>query len=58
MYTGDLTAADSRRFRQLKSKAEKEILQAADVICTTCVGKLYRSYTIYSIVLCNLFNLV
>lgn len=35
---GDLTAADAKRFRQLRSQAEKEILQAADVICTTCVG--------------------
>lgn len=35
---GQLTAADARRFRQLRERAEKEILQAADVICTTCVG--------------------
>ena len=35
---GDLTAADARRFRQLRMAAEREILQAADVICTTCVG--------------------
>lgn len=35
---GDLTASDARRFRQLRAQAEKEILQAADVICTTCVG--------------------
>jgi regulator of nonsense transcripts 1 len=35
---GDLTAADARRFRQLRAQAEREILQAADVICTTCVG--------------------
>ena len=35
---GDLTAADARRYRQLRSAAEREILQAADVICTTCVG--------------------
>jgi regulator of nonsense transcripts 1 len=35
---GDLTAADAKRFRQLRSQAEREILQAADVICTTCVG--------------------
>lgn len=35
---GELTAADARRFRHLRSLAEREILQAADVICTTCVG--------------------
>jgi regulator of nonsense transcripts 1 len=35
---GDLTAADAKRFRYLRAQAEKEILQAADVICTTCVG--------------------
>mmetsp|Transcript_25420 Transcript_25420/g.27792 ORF Transcript_25420/g.27792 Transcript_25420/m.27792 type:complete len:1081 (+) Transcript_25420:100-3342(+) len=35
---GDLTASDARRFRILRQQAEKEILQAADVICTTCVG--------------------
>lgn len=31
-------AADEKRFRRLRSSAEREILQAADVICTTCVG--------------------
>lgn len=36
--TGELTAADEKKLRQLRSTAEKEILQAADVICTTCVG--------------------
>lgn len=35
---GDLTAADARRYRQLRAQAERELLQAADVICTTCVG--------------------
>ena len=35
---GDLTASDARRYRQLRTKAERDILQAADVICTTCVG--------------------
>jgi regulator of nonsense transcripts 1 len=35
---GDLTTADARRYRQLRMQAEQEILQAADVICTTCVG--------------------
>lgn len=36
--TGDFNAADARRYRQLRAQAEREILQAADVICTTCVG--------------------
>ena len=35
---GDLNVADAKRFRQLKLQAEREILHAADVICTTCVG--------------------
>lgn len=35
---GDLTAADARRYRTLRAQAEREVLQAADVICTTCVG--------------------
>jgi regulator of nonsense transcripts 1 len=35
---GDLTPSDAKRFRQLRMQAEKEVLQAADVICTTCVG--------------------
>ncbi|CAM9844197.1 unnamed protein product, partial [Discosporangium mesarthrocarpum] len=35
---GELVAADEKRFRRLRAQAEKEILQAADVICTTCVG--------------------
>ena len=35
---GQLSTQDQRRYQQLKSKAEQELLQAADVICTTCVG--------------------
>lgn len=35
---GELVAADEKRFRRLRNSAEREILQAADVICTTCVG--------------------
>jgi regulator of nonsense transcripts 1 len=35
---GDLNAADAKRYQILKRKAELEILKAADVICTTCVG--------------------
>jgi len=35
---GDLIASDARRFRHLRAQAEREILQAADVICVTCVG--------------------
>lgn len=37
-HIGDLSTADARRFRQLRVAAEKDILHAADVICTTCVG--------------------
>lgn len=35
---GELAPADERRFRHLRNVAEREILQAADVICTTCVS--------------------
>lgn len=36
--TGELSGADEKRFRQLRRAAERELLSAADVICTTCVG--------------------
>ena len=36
--TGELSAEDEKRYRALKSQAEKELLGAADVICCTCVG--------------------
>ncbi|RHY89863.1 hypothetical protein DYB35_004651 [Aphanomyces astaci] len=35
---GELSSQDEKRFKSLKRNAEREILQAADVICTTCVG--------------------
>ena len=35
---GELTDRDQKKYRMLQSRTEKEILQAADVICTTCVG--------------------
>jgi len=35
---GELSDADERRFRKLARDAEREILAAADVICTTCAG--------------------
>jgi regulator of nonsense transcripts 1 len=35
---GDLTSSDAKRFRALKAQGERTILQAADVVCTTCVG--------------------
>ena len=36
--TGELSSADEKRYRMLKKQSEKELLQAADVICCTCVG--------------------
>ncbi|XP_065216134.1 regulator of nonsense transcripts 1-like isoform X2 [Planococcus citri] len=36
--TGELSAADDKRYRVLKKSAERELLEAADVICCTCVG--------------------
>ncbi|CAM9677616.1 unnamed protein product, partial [Phaeothamnion confervicola] len=35
---GELAAADEKKFRRLRAQTEREILHAADVICTTCVG--------------------
>ncbi|BES94730.1 nonsense-mediated mRNA decay protein 1 [Nesidiocoris tenuis] len=36
--TGELSSVDEKRYRTLKKCAEKELLDAADVICCTCVG--------------------
>ena len=35
---GELSDRDQRKYRSLRNKTEREILQAADVICCTCVG--------------------
>lgn len=35
---GELSSQDEKRYRTLKRRAEKEILQSADVVCCTCVG--------------------
>ncbi|WFC98755.1 ATP-dependent RNA helicase [Malassezia yamatoensis] len=35
---GELSTSDERKFRTLLKTSEREILQAADVICTTCSG--------------------
>ena len=35
---GELSAADESRYRRFFRDAEREILAAADVICTTCAG--------------------
>jgi regulator of nonsense transcripts 1 len=35
---GELSAADERKYRSLLRMLEKEVLQAADVVCTTCAG--------------------
>jgi regulator of nonsense transcripts 1 len=35
---GDLSERDQKKFRSLRNRTEREILQAADVICCTCVG--------------------
>jgi len=35
---GDLTDRDQKKYRSLRNRTEREILQAADVICCTCVG--------------------
>ncbi|XP_037937832.1 regulator of nonsense transcripts 1 homolog isoform X1 [Teleopsis dalmanni] len=36
--TGELSSADEKRYRSLKRGAENQLLEAADVICCTCVG--------------------
>lgn len=36
--TGELSSSDEKRYRMLKKSSEKEMLEAADVICCTCVG--------------------
>ncbi|KAI9589511.1 regulator of nonsense transcripts 1 homolog [Glossina fuscipes] len=36
--TGELSSADEKRYRALKRNAENQLLEAADVICCTCVG--------------------
>lgn len=36
--TGELSSVDEKRYRMLKKSAERELLEAADVICCTCVG--------------------
>lgn len=35
---GELSSSDEKRYRTLKRAAERELLQHADVICSTCVG--------------------
>ena len=35
---GELKSSDERKYKSLKSAAEQEILQNADVICCTCVS--------------------
>jgi regulator of nonsense transcripts 1 len=35
---GELTERDMKKYRSLRNRCEREILQAADVICCTCVG--------------------
>lgn len=36
--TGELSSADEKRYRTLKRTSENQLLEAADVICCTCVG--------------------
>ena len=35
---GELSLTDERKLRSLQRSAERELLQAADVVCTTCAG--------------------
>ena len=35
---GELNEKDDKIYKDLKRKAEDEILRGADVICTTCVS--------------------
>ena len=36
--TGELSSNDEKRYRALKKQCERDLLNAADVICCTCVG--------------------
>lgn len=36
--TGELSSSDEKRYRLLKKARERKLLEAADVICCTCVG--------------------
>jgi regulator of nonsense transcripts 1 len=36
--TGELSSQDEKRYRMCKKACERELLEAADVICCTCVG--------------------
>ena len=36
--TGELSSADEKRYRMLKKQCERELVDAADVLCCTCVG--------------------
>ncbi|GAB4821477.1 hypothetical protein N2152v2_008523 [Parachlorella kessleri] len=38
IYSGVSGAADERKYKALKKAIEREILQAADVVCCTCAG--------------------
>ena len=38
---GELSASDEKRFRMLRKRAEKELLDMADVISCTCIGMNY-----------------
>ena len=38
MQVGELSAADERKMLSLQRAAERELLQAADVVCTTATG--------------------
>jgi hypothetical protein len=35
---GELSTQDEKKYKQLKRSTERELLMAADVICTTCAG--------------------
>ncbi len=35
---GELTERDQKKYQVIRNRTEREILQAADVICCTCVG--------------------
>ena len=35
---GQLSSSEEKKFRQLKRKYERELLEAADVVCCTCTG--------------------
>jgi regulator of nonsense transcripts 1 len=59
--TGELSVSDERRYIALKKKVEKQILEAADVICCTCVSageSIFQFIRVISYFIVYLYKLI